>query len=67
MSDKKEETAKIVHVVEDGGHFGFSECGACRKHVTLAQQRNAGSVDHCPHCGIRFEGYEVPNFGGSDF
>lgn len=55
-----EKTAKIISTVEDGGQFGFKNCGNCG--VILD-----GISEYCPSCGIKFDGIEPgPTFGGSD-
>jgi len=64
----EEKTAKIVHIVEDGGHYGFSYCSNCKKDPFMPGDGGAQMIPNtCPHCGIQFEGYEAPDFGGSDF
>lgn len=56
-----EKTANVIVTVEDGGQFGFNNCGECGA-------RLEGYPSHCPMCGVKLEGSKPgPSFGGSDF
>lgn len=56
------QTAKIVVVDCDQGHYGYSQCGSCGDKIPEGEYRR------CPTCGCRLgEMVQSAGVGGSDF